>query len=206
MNNSNPSIRCPLPPIGADPDSLRQFEGSTTPKFRVLPLPPQTGSVTVIKSGGGASSSAASGSGGSGGSGGAGGGGATGGVVQTVSTVIVSLAGNTAVLVPVTLSRSFQILSISANQPCCVRLYGSATARTADAGRGVDAPAPAETTQGLIIDVVFDTAPFVWQCQNIVGANGDPTQSPTAYMTIINPGNAGLSGATVFISFVPLEA
>lgn len=191
---SNPNIRCPLPPVGADPDSLRQFEGHESPKFRVLPLQPQTGGSTTVEefaSSGGSSSS------------GGGGSSAFTIVPKTVSVSIATLIGSA--LVPVTLSQSFQLLYISANQPCCVRLYGSAASRTADIGRAVDAPVPAEVTQGLVIDVVLDTSPYLWQTQNIIGANQDATQGTTGYLNVINPSASPLSGLTVTIGYVPLE-
>lgn len=194
---SNPNIRCPLPPVGADPDSLRQFEGSESPKFRVLPLIPQTGGSTTVKEFGGSASGSASGGGSSS---------STSIVAKTASATFVSIAGSSSVTTTVVLSRSFQILSITANQGCCVRLYGSIAARSADSGRGVDAPAPAETTQGLILDVVLDTTPFVWQCQNIVGSNGDSVQTQNVYVTVINPGAAAINGLQLTISYVPLES
>ena len=196
MLGPNPNIRCPLPPVGGDPDSLRQFEGNESPKFRVLPLIPQTGGATTLNEfGGGAASGGSSG-------------GSSGGiniVAKTASVTFVSIAGSSSTQTTVVLSQSFQILSIAANQGCCVRLYGSASARTSDAGRGVDAPAPAETTQGLIIDVVLDTTPFIWQPQNIVGSNSDSIQSKNCYVTVINPGNAAINGLLLTISYVPLE-
>jgi len=191
---SNPNIRCPLPPVGADPDSLRQFEGNESPKFRVLPLLPQTGGTTTVKQGGSTGTSSGGGSSSS-----------VSIVAKTASATFVNIAGGGSATTSVVMSQSFQILSITANLGCCIRLYGSASARTSDVGRGVDAPAPAETTQGLIIDVVFDTAPFVWQCQNIVGANSDSLQNTNVYVTVINPGSASISGLQVTITYVPLE-
>jgi hypothetical protein len=193
---SNPNIRCPLPPVGADPDSLRQFEGKDSPKFRVLPLLPQTGGTTTVNESGGATSGGSSGGSSSG---------SINIVAKTASATFVSIAGNSSAQTTVVLSQSFQILSITANQGCCIRLYGSIAARTTDTGRGVDSPAPAETTQGLIIDVVLDTSPFVWQPQNIIGANGDSVQSKNVYITVINPGAAAINGLLVTISYVPLE-
>jgi hypothetical protein len=192
---SNPNIRCPLPPVGGDVDSLRQFEGSESPKFRVLPLFPQTGGTTTVNQGG--STGTSSGGGGSSSS--------VSIVAKTASATFVNIAGSSLAQTTVTLSQSFQILSITANQGCSVRLYGTIAGQTADAGRGVDAPAPAETTQGLIIDVVLDTAPFVWQPQNIVGSNSDSIQSKNVYVTVINPGAAAINGLLLTISFVPLE-
>jgi len=195
---SNPNIRCPLPPVGADPDSLRQFEGSESPKFRVLPLTPQTGGATTVNEFGSGVSSGSS-SGGSSGS-------SINIVAKTASVTFISIAGNGSAQTTVVLSQSFQILSITANQGCCVRLYGSIAGQTTDGARGVDAPVPAETTQGLIIDVVLDTTPFVWQPQNIIGSNSDSTQSKNVYVTVINPGAAAINGLQITISYVPLES
>lgn len=194
---SNPNIRCPLPPVGADPDSLRQFEGSESPKFRVLPLQPQTGGTTTVKEFGGGAGSGSSSSGGSSTS--------TAIVAKTVSATFVSIAGGTAATTTVVMSQSFQVLSIAANQGCCIRLYSTAAFRTGDIGRGVDVAVPAEVTQGIIIDVVLDTTPFIWQPQSIVGANSDQVQSANIYMTVINPGSAAINGVLVTISYVPLE-
>src|SRR6266702_6429600 len=57
---ANPVIRCPLPPFGADPDVLRQFEtGSQIPHIRLFPLLP-TFSAATTKTAAAATSSVAS--------------------------------------------------------------------------------------------------------------------------------------------------
>ena len=194
MNNTNPTLRCPLPPVGADPDSLRQFAAGTTPKVRVLPLPAQTGGNTTEKSGGTSSSSGSSG-----------GSSVTPSAIRpaTVSIAISTLLGTTAVNVP--MAQSFQLLSISANKGCCVRLYGNSTFRQQDVGRPVDAPPPAEVTQGMMIDVVLDTAPFMWLAQNIIGANQDASQATTVYMSVFNIDPTPVSGLIITLVYVPLE-
>jgi hypothetical protein len=193
-NNKTPSLRFPLPPVGADPDSLRQFEGTETPHYRILPVIPQTGATQTVEEGGGSSS------------GSSGGGGSTPTTVKAVTVVvsIPTLIGEALVTVPT--SRSFQLLYIASNKAACVRLYGSGTSRQIDLGRPIDAPAPAEITQGLIIDVVLDTSPFLWLCQNIMGANQDGTQAQQIYLTALNPNPEPQSGLQITLGYVPLES
>jgi hypothetical protein len=192
-NSKNSNLRCPLPPVGADPDSLRQFEGSQTPKSRVFPAIPQTSGTAVTETGGGSSSSSS-------------GGGGSAATAVTSKTVVVSI--NTLVFsayATVPISRSFQLLYISSNRPVCVRLYGSATARQLDAGRQIDAPAPAEVTQGMIIDTVLDTSPFLWLCQNIMGSNQDTNQVQQIYLNALNINPETQSGVQITLCYVPLE-
>ena len=193
---SSPTVRCPLPPTNADADSLRTFQkGSSTPQFRVMPLPPQTGgSITVTEGGSSSSSSSSSGSGG----------GTAVSVATTVSTT-VNIPANGATITRIAATQSFQLLSISTNAPCCVRLYGNAAAQDTDSSRAIDAPVPAELTQNIIIDLVFDTAPYFWTTQNIMGVNADSPQGTILYITVLNPTAAPLSNATVYITYLPLE-
>jgi hypothetical protein len=86
-----------------------------------------------------------------------------------------------------------------------VRLYGNAAAQDTDSSRAIDAPVPAELTQNIIIDLVFDTAPYFWTTQNIMGVNADSPQGTTLYVTVLNPTAAPLSNATVYITYIPLE-
>ena len=193
---SSPTVRCPLPPTNADADSLRTFQkGSSTPQFRVMPLPPQTGgSITVTEGGSSSSSSSSSGSGG----------GTAVSVATTVSTT-VNIPANGATITRIAATQSFQLLSISTNAPCCVRLYGNAAAQDTDSSRAIDAPVSAELTQNIIIDLVFDTAPYFWTTQNIMGVNADSPQGTILYITVLNPTAAPLSNATVYITYLPLE-
>ena len=190
---SSPTVRCPLPPTNADADSLRTFQkGSSTPQFRVMPLPPQTGGSTTVTEGGSSSSSSGSG------------GGTAVSVATTVSTT-VNIPANGATITRIAATQSFQLLSISTNAPCCVRLYGNAAAQDTDSSRAIDAPVSAELTQNIIIDLVFDTAPYFWTTQNIMGVNADSPQGTILYITVLNPTAAPLSNATVYITYLPLE-
>lgn len=204
---SSPRTRCPLPPTNADADSLRTFEkGSSTPQFRVLPLQPQTGgAVTVITGGAGTSSGGGGSSSGgtsSSSSSSSSGGSSTTPVAQT-ATVTVNIPANSAILTRVTTASSFQIFSVATTAPVDVRLYGSQAAQSSDTARRVDAPVPAELTQNIILDVVFDTVPYFWNTQNIVAVNTDNPQNKNLYVSVFNPNSSPLSNVTVYITYLP---
>jgi hypothetical protein len=185
------TARCPLPPTFADADSLRTFQkGSSTPQFRIMPLVPQTGGTTTVTSEGSSSESSSGG----------------GSAVSTATTasVTVNIPASGAIITRVAATQAFQLLSISVNAPCCVRLYGNAAAQDTDSSRAIDAPVPAELTQNIVIDLVFDTTPYFWTTQNIVGVNADSPQGTTLYVTVLNPTAAPLSNVTVYITYVPL--
>jgi hypothetical protein len=194
------NLRSPLPASHADPDVIRASEnGPSSPVFRIMPLQPQTVTGTVVENSGGSTNSSGGGSG-------------SGSAVvpilvsKSVSLSINTLAGNSVVLTNVTMAKSFQLISIAASAACGVRLYGSGSAQTTDSVRPVDAPVPAELTQNIIIDVVFDTSPFLWGTQNIVGVNQNSPQNTSMFISIVNPSPTPLSGLTVTIVFVPLES
>ena len=198
---ANPSIRCPLPPFNSDPDTLRQFEnGTLSPKIRVLPLPPNPGS-------GGGTTTIVNNVGTSGSSGG-------GTSTNTTTTLVASsVAPVTGLLIAggvftgtVLLAKSFQLLSISANAACEVRLYGTAAAQAFDAARPLDTPVSPEVTSNLIVDVVLDTLPYFWPLQNIVGANQDTPQSKTLYISVFNLAGAPVTNIAVTLNYVALES
>jgi len=197
----NPYIRCPLPPFNATSDTLRQFnEGGKIPTRRVIPLPVSTtsgggGSVTnttVISQGGGS-------------------GGST--VVQT-KLVSATVTLNAPALTPggiftatVTMAKSFQLLQLTASAPLEIRMYGDAITQGGDVPRATDTAVPFEIVSGVITDVVFDTAPFIWSWQNRIGANADPVQNTNIYVTVINPSQiVGSASAAISIQYLPLES
>jgi hypothetical protein len=205
----NPYLRCPLPPINAGPDTLRQFnENSDVPHRRVLPLPASPGGGT-FKTVNNTTIVQAAGSGtGTGGSGGSGGG--TGGTpTLTTKTVMLTtplLAVGASSLQTLGMSsKSFQFISISSTAPCEIRIYGSATAQIADASRTTDSPPPAELGNDIITDIVLDTAPCTWNWQNRVGANNGSPQTPNAYITVFNIGGSSIQ-ARITLVFLPLES
>ena len=191
-------MRTSLPSTNADADLIQQNESGSkqNPQFRMLPIQPIQGSITVT-TGGGSSSSSSSGSGS---------GGTTGTGAASVSLSIPAIAAQSLLQSSVKMSQSFQLLSISSNNPCCVRLYGSRAAQTFDAARSVDAPVAAEIGQNIIIDVVLDTNPYIWYSQNIVGANLVFPQTSTIYITVINDNSTELSGTNISLTYVPIES
>lgn len=198
----NAFIRCPLPPFNATVDTLRQFnESGKTPTRRVLPLPAATsanggGSVTnttVINQGGGSSG---------------------GSTVVPTKLVSATLTLDVPALTPggiftatVTMAKSFQLLQLTSSAPLEVRMYGDAITQGGDVPRATDTAVPFETVPGIITDIVFDTAPFVWSWQNRIGANADPVQNTNIYLTVVNPSQiVGSASAIISVQYLPLES
>lgn len=192
----NPMLRCPLPAISSNPDSLRQFYlGGKVPQMRVFPPTAQTstsgGTITTVQNVTVNSSTTSS----------------------TSSTITAKTTGvTTPTLNPgqqyfgaLSLSRSFQLLSLTANQTCRIQLYGTQAAQIQDSGRALDFPPAAGTVQNLITDLALDTVPYQWAYQNRLGANADTSQNQTIYITVTNLGVAS-AAITVTLGYVPLEA
>jgi hypothetical protein len=197
VRGANRNLRSSIPPLAASFDTLRQFnEVGKTPRFRVVPLPIATttggGSVVNItnstSTGGGSSTT-------------------TGTTTLSPASVVIttpSIAGGGSALLTATMARSFQLLSVTANAMCCVRLYGSSVSQSIDSLRGIDSPVPAEVGQDIITDVVLDTAPYQWNWQDRVGANSSSPQTMTIYVTVLNP--LALSEVvTLTIKYLPLQ-
>ena len=115
----NRFIRSPLPPINATVDTLRQFDDGDTgvPRRRVLPLPQvtSTGGSTVTNTT--VTQSVSSGSSTS----------VTGITAKTLTYVSPLLnVGAAAVQSLNVASKSYQLISATANGPCEIRIYGSA--------------------------------------------------------------------------------
>lgn len=195
---NNPFIRTVLPPFSANIDTLRQFNegGTDVPRRRVIPLPITTGvggsttinnSTTVVSSSGGGGST---------------------GVTLTAKTVVVttpSLPDGGISTQTIVMAKSFQLIAAVSDSPCCLRIYGSPGAQSTDSSRAVDAPVPAELVNGIITDLVFDSPPFTWNFQNIVGVNADNPQDTHAFITIIN--NSGNTETVqITLVFLPLES
>lgn len=194
----NPFVRCPIPPVSVSPDSLRQFYlGGKIPQMRLM-TPPDTvtnpgGTViqttTVVSSSTSSSSSSTA-------------------SLTAKQASITSPVLNPNISFPSSMllaAKSFQLLSISANSPCRIQLYGTAIAQATDSGRGMDLAPPAGVFQNIISDVVLDTAPYTWTYQNRGGANGDSPQKTLLYITITNI-DATSDTITVTINYVPMES
>ena len=189
-------MRCPLPPLfQPSPDSLRSYyRNGVVPQFRIF-TPPATQSAGTSTT---TSTAVISGSSGGG---------------STPAVIVASIATvKTGVLNPgqsftgtLSISKSFQLLSLSASGAIRFELYGTAAAQTSDAGRALDVPPAAGTTQNIICDVALDTAPYQWVYQNRVGANGDSPQVGTAYVTVTNIGTSSVA-MTATLTYVGLES
>jgi hypothetical protein len=190
----NPYIRCPLPPIWqTTPDSLRQFyQNNLVPQVRLF-NPPNivSGSGTTIINNSAVSSS-------------------SGGSSSTTSLAITNTSVRTPAIIAgnkfagsFTLSKAFELLTITASSPCRIQLYGTLAAQSADSYRPLDVSPPAGTTQNIICDVVLDTAPLIWSFQNREGANADNPVSSTIYLTVTNL-DAITDVITLTVAYIPI--
>ena len=196
--STNPSIRCPLPPFNIGPDTLRQFDQADgiSPKRRVIPLPvlSQVGGGTTVVNNNTTSTN-------------------NGGGSSTVATLAAKTVVCTTPLLTagqysaqtLNMSKSYQLISVVANNPCEIRLYGSSGSQAADIGRPTDSPLPAELFNNLVTDIVLDTAPYIWEWQNRVGVNTNSPQSTSAYITVFNTG-AGSAQIQLTLVYLPLES
>lgn len=196
----NPYIRCPIPPLNANSDTLRQFdEGGSIPSRRVIPLPVSVsgGGGTLIQNTTVVAPSAG------------GGGGTSGGTTSLTATSVTmnvpALAPNTTYTTKISMAKAFQLLQVTASQPLELRMYGSSLSQGADISRPTDTSPAFTSVTGLITNVVFDTSPYQWAWQNRVAANADNPQTSDIYVTIISPASAGISPATITIMYLPLE-
>lgn len=195
---ANPNIRCPLPPFNSNPDTLRQFEtGTTMPQIRVIPLPtikqaaPSRAAVASSSSAGSSSSTTIP------------------GTIKPVSVALNTggiLAGSSFMGSVSLVAESFQLLSMTSDSQCEVRLYGTADVQSGDVGRLEGDPLPAETTQNVVSCVSMDTLPFSWEWQNRTGANQDTPQARTLYITVFNTTDFDVTNILVTLAYVPLEA
>lgn len=192
----SPYARCPLPPSNNSADSLRQWgQGSDVPMFRTqTPL-------TSSNSGGGSTTSTAvvessSSSG--------------GGTTPSTLPLPQNASVTTPILAPsqtwtgtIQMAKAFLALRATGSSFCRIELYGTKIAQTLDLSRPVT-QAPANTTQGIILDVALLTA-LSWQILDCVGSNGDGTQSATIYITVTNLSTAA-QPFTVSLQFIPEES
>jgi len=191
----NVFLRCPLPPIWqTTPDSLRQYyQNNLVPQTRLFnpqAIIPSGGNTTIVRS---LSSSASS-----------------GGSSTSTTLAISSTSVKTSAILAgskfsgsFTLSKAFELLSVSATSPCRIQLYGTSLAQLADASRPLDVSPPAGTSQNIICDVVLDTAPLLWSFQNREGANADNPVSSTIYLTVTNL-DAITDVVTLTFSYIPI--
>jgi hypothetical protein len=197
----NPHMRCPVPQTNFSSDARNQFyRGNTIPQFRTFSPPPLTSS-TGTSAGGNTTSSSSSST-----------------IVNNNTTNSVTLKPlmaslTTPVLNPgqtyttsLAFSRMFGIIRVTATAAARVRVYATVQAQTSDLIRPTTQAPAYGTTQGLILDITMDTAPYNWLTTWLpVGANGDSPATPLAYVTVDQI--AAMSGpVTVSFSYLPLES
>lgn len=121
---------------------------------------------------------------------------------QTATHTTATLEANATEQAGVTLSPSFEVLRVTADGPCRVRLYSSASARAADLARPVStAPTPGT---GLILEVVFTAAGSLDLSPPAHGASLDTTPSSDIPASITNTGTAAAS-LSLGILYLPKE-
>lgn len=103
------------------------------------------------------------------------------------------------------MAKSYIVLFVSVNVAARVRLYSTAAAQTVDLSRPITSGAGFGTEQGIVGDMVLDTAPVVWEAQNMTGVNGDTPQGATAYLTVDNL-SVSSTAISVSVVYVPLQS
>ena len=194
----NVNMRCPVPQTQFSSDARDQFyRGNTIPQFRTFSPPPLTGSTAGGTSGGTTTNNVTNNS----------------TTNTTVSLKPLNASLTTPVLNPgdtyttsVAFARMFAIIRLTATSAARARVYATLQAQTLDLTRATTQAPAFGTTQGLILDVTMDTAPYNWLTTWLpVGANGDSPASPLSYVTVDQI--ASMSGPiTVSFSYLPLES
>lgn len=191
----NKYIRTPLPPFNATSDTLRQFnENGKVPARRVIPLPPPVaggGTTTIVNNTNVSSTS--------------GGGNAPVAVAaKTITFSVATLIPGAVALLTLTVTEIAVLMLIGASDLCEVRIYGSSLAQAIDSPRASDTAPPFEITQGLVTDVILDTAPLQFNWQNRLFVNQDAPQKPIMYVTVVNPTLSAVT-PSITITYLPLE-
>jgi hypothetical protein len=199
--NPNPFLRCPLPPISASPDSLRQYyQGGQVPQSRIMTSP------SVSQAGGGGS-----------------GGGSTtinnttqNTIKQTTITTMIGTMQSASVTTPslvpgqsyqtiIGTSRGFVPLIVAVSGAARVQLYATKIYQSIDIGRPATQPPNAGTEQGILLDVSIDSAPFSWLVTPAIPSlNADSPQVPQSYLTVTNLSLAVVP-ITVSVQYLTLE-
>lgn len=187
----NPMMKCPLPPVTVSPDSLRQYyRGGILPQIRVLsPSNPSINGALGGSSGNVISSSSST---------------------ETIELTVQQTSIVTNILNPgdiftgiVNLGKVFQLLQISSNVSARIELYNTLNNLQLDTIRALDVAPAFGTTEGIIVDLALDQAPFSFSLEDISGNNGDNPQVSLAYVAITNIGQA-TTPIVVTLSYVTL--
>ena len=131
--------------------------------------------------------------------------GPTGGTTErtTAEHVTASLEPGATAQESLTLSRSFELLSVTSSGKCRFRVYATADARAADASRAVGTLATPGT--GLIAELVFTGAATIHLSPTAHGANLEPLPSASIPASITNTGTTSAS-LTLTLLYLPKES
>ena len=125
----------------------------------------------------------------------------------TVAITTGALAANATENDSITVSKTFQLLTVQVSSYARVRLYSTAAARAADASRNVGALVPAGTMNGVIADIAMTPTIGIttWMMSPAaIGFNDDSPATQTIYMAITNL-LSNPSTITVTLTYLPLE-
>jgi hypothetical protein len=124
---------------------------------------------------------------------------------KTVSITTATISPGTTYTGIITMAKAFVLLTVSLSAAARIELYGTLNAQTSDLHRPPTIGPGYGVEQGIITDLVLDTAPYVWQSVNVIGANGDTPQTQNIYISVTNL-SAASQAYVVSIQFVPVQS
>lgn len=104
--------------------------------------------------------------------------------IETTSTLDADASEN----LDLTAHKGYVLYSITADNPCRVRLYDSNASRTADASRLIDEEAPANA--GIIAEAVFGSSGTINFTPGVFGYNAESTPTTTVPVAVTNTGTS----------------
>jgi hypothetical protein len=123
---------------------------------------------------------------------------------QTVSISTATISPGTTYTGIITMAKAFVLLTVSLSAAARIELYSTLAAQTSDLHRPSTVGPGFGVEQGIITDIVLDTAPYVWQAVNVIGANADTPQSQNIYISVTNL-SAASQAYVVSIQYVPVQ-
>jgi hypothetical protein len=124
---------------------------------------------------------------------------------QTTSISTATISPGATYTGVITMAKAFVLLNLSVSDAARIELYSTLAGQTSDLHRPSTQGPGYGTEQAIITDIVLDTAPFVWQAVNVVGANGDTPQSQNIYISVTNLTNASQT-YVISIQYVPVQS
>ena len=103
------------------------------------------------------------------------------------------------------MAKAFVLLNVSLSGAARIELYSTLNAQTSDLHRPSTIGPGYGTESGIITDIVLDTAPYVWQAVNVIGANADTPQTQNIYISVTNLSQASQT-YNVSIQYVPVQS